>query len=251
MGGDSGSAWMIDGEESDVIVGLHFAGDDVPSPTVEYALACNIHSVLEKLDVTLDDPAADPQSHRERIDALAQQVAMLTARLAATASGGGGCSCGGHRTTDASAAAELGLPVYGRWCGPGHGGDGPPIDDVDRACMTHDNCYGSRGWGDCSCNRELQANIDAALRAGQVRPLGRVVGPIMRRWFDFQPCVNRGGGVGEAAGGSMLNGAMGNGAMLNATMINGMPPPGVRPSLRRSPPRAGLPAPQARGRHFQ
>ena len=54
-GGDSGSLWMIntDGEDSDVVVGLHFAGERDPSPD-EHAIACNIHSVLKKLKVTFE-----------------------------------------------------------------------------------------------------------------------------------------------------------------------------------------------------
>lgn len=37
---------------TDIAVGLHFAGETDPDPSEEHALACNIHSVLEKLDVT-------------------------------------------------------------------------------------------------------------------------------------------------------------------------------------------------------
>ncbi len=54
MGGDSGSLWLIDGSdaESDIAVGLHFAGETDPSPSAEHAIACNIHSVLRRLDVS-------------------------------------------------------------------------------------------------------------------------------------------------------------------------------------------------------
>ena len=53
--GDSGSAWLIDSdpENADVVVGLHFAGESTSDPAAEHALACNIHSVLDKLDVSL------------------------------------------------------------------------------------------------------------------------------------------------------------------------------------------------------
>lgn len=56
-GGDSGSAWMAldeSGKPSDIMVGLHFAGETGDAP--EMALACNIHSVLEKLNVSLMRP---------------------------------------------------------------------------------------------------------------------------------------------------------------------------------------------------
>ena len=51
MGGDSGSVWLIaEGEHKDVVVGLHFAGERGSRP--DQALACNIHSVNEKLGIT-------------------------------------------------------------------------------------------------------------------------------------------------------------------------------------------------------
>jgi endonuclease G len=52
-GGDSGSAWMaIDssGKPTDIMLGLHFAGDSDDSDA-EFALACNAHSVFEKLEI--------------------------------------------------------------------------------------------------------------------------------------------------------------------------------------------------------
>ena len=51
MGGDSGSVWLIaEGENKGVVVGLHFAGERGSRP--DHALACNIHSVNEKLGIT-------------------------------------------------------------------------------------------------------------------------------------------------------------------------------------------------------
>ena len=51
MGGDSGSVWLIaEGENRGVVVGLHFAGERGSRP--DHALACNIHSVNEKLGIT-------------------------------------------------------------------------------------------------------------------------------------------------------------------------------------------------------
>ncbi|MGE0127098.1 MAG: hypothetical protein AB7U82_03245 [Blastocatellales bacterium] len=63
MRGDSGSVWMVDtqGLDKDVILGLHFGGETDPRPEAEHALACNIHSVLEKLQVSLRNPSSGPQ----------------------------------------------------------------------------------------------------------------------------------------------------------------------------------------------
>jgi endonuclease G len=59
MGGDSGSVWLA-AEKSggklratDVMVGLHFAGEG-QGESDEHALACYAHSVLEKLEATLE-----------------------------------------------------------------------------------------------------------------------------------------------------------------------------------------------------
>jgi hypothetical protein len=49
--------------------------------------------------------------------------------------------------------------LYGNWCGPGCSGPGPPIDDLDRCCQIHDTCYDARGWGACSCDRDLMGCV--------------------------------------------------------------------------------------------
>lgn len=58
MGGDSGSVWLIgdeDGEATDIMVGLHFAGEGADNPD-EHALACYAHAVFKKLEITLEPP---------------------------------------------------------------------------------------------------------------------------------------------------------------------------------------------------
>ncbi len=58
QGGDSGSIWLAkdkNGAATDIMLGLHFAGESADNPH-EYALACAAHSVLEKLEVTLVRP---------------------------------------------------------------------------------------------------------------------------------------------------------------------------------------------------
>jgi len=59
MGGDSGCAWMAadaEGEATDMMLGLHFAGETVEP--AEYALACYASAVFDKLEIRpLDRPA--------------------------------------------------------------------------------------------------------------------------------------------------------------------------------------------------
>ena len=64
MGGDSGAAWLAvepAGKLTDVMVGLHFAGEGSTNPD-EHALACYPKSVFTKLDITLARPAAPPRA---------------------------------------------------------------------------------------------------------------------------------------------------------------------------------------------
>jgi endonuclease G len=73
-GGDSGSIWLIkkkSGKPTDIVAGLHFAGEGQGDPD-DHALANNIHSVLTKLNVAVDETVAgkrkEPQSWRGGYD---------------------------------------------------------------------------------------------------------------------------------------------------------------------------------------
>ncbi|MGD6994018.1 hypothetical protein [Sutcliffiella horikoshii] len=54
--------------------------------------------------------------------------------------------------------ARLKLPVWGNWCGPGHGG-GATKDLLDAACKQHDLDYGKYGYFDCGSDFRLIARI--------------------------------------------------------------------------------------------
>jgi hypothetical protein len=66
--------------------------------------------------------------------------------------------------------------LYGNWCGPGCGG-GTPKDALDRCCKRHDECYGSRVLGSCSCDLELIA-CATPLIAQFWRP-GQAIGAVL------------------------------------------------------------------------
>jgi hypothetical protein len=82
-----------------------------------------------------------------------------------------------------------GVPVYGNWCGPGHGGGAPPIDPVDRVCCQHDRCYGDRGTLDCSCDRDLVARMPGAIADGRTSAAGRAAGSAASALFAISPCL--------------------------------------------------------------
>jgi endonuclease G len=66
MGGDSGSAWMAldeDGEPTEMMVGLHFAGE-ADHFSGEHALACYASSVFGKLEIS---PLTEPVGERTRV----------------------------------------------------------------------------------------------------------------------------------------------------------------------------------------
>jgi len=61
--------------------------------------------------------------------------------------------------TNTKMNTKKGIPIWGNWCGPGHG-SGPPQDILDRGCQIHDKCYEEKGYFSCSCDWELVAYID-------------------------------------------------------------------------------------------
>ena len=83
-----------------------------------------------------------------------------------------------------------GIPIYGNWCGPGHGG-GEPIDAVDEVCRRHDQCYDERGYFDCSCDRDLIARMPDAIINPGTPTLGKVAGAAAAAVFAITPCVCR------------------------------------------------------------
>lgn len=73
---------------------------------------------------------------------------------------------------------QLSLPVYGNYCGPGHGDpteNTPPIDAVDAVCREHDRCYHLLGDFDFRCDRALIQDMPNAI-ANTPSPIGKSVG---------------------------------------------------------------------------
>ncbi|SOC45109.1 hypothetical protein [Salinicoccus kekensis] len=54
----------------------------------------------------------------------------------------------------------LSLPVWGNWCGPGHGGGGTK-DVLDNICKQHDLDYRDYGYFDCGSDKRLMSRIIA------------------------------------------------------------------------------------------
>ena len=90
---------------------------------------------------------------------------------------------------DSQVIPQLSIPIYGNWCGPGHGG-GPAIDAVDAVCRAHDRCYGSRGYFNCRCDREGLRNMPSAI-ARTPNPRAAAGGAAFIAWFSQAPCSCR------------------------------------------------------------
>lgn len=80
MGGDSGSVWLFKsgtGKPSNVLAGLHFAGEGPDDPN-EHAVACYSKSVFEKLGISLAPPQRPPEAEAAGVgfspDFLAKRV---------------------------------------------------------------------------------------------------------------------------------------------------------------------------------
>jgi hypothetical protein len=80
----------------------------------------------------------------------------------------------------------LSLPVYGNYCGRGHGdptGNKPPIDAVDAVCREHDLCYARLGDFDGRCDRVLVESMPSAI-ASTPSPIGKKVGILTMLYFS-------------------------------------------------------------------
>ncbi len=84
---------------------------------------------------------------------LAQSVALAVALVVPVT-----CAALLPALIPAPAAAQVGIPVYGNWCGPGHGA-GPALDPIDAACMRHDICVANNGQFNCNCDLVLMAEL--------------------------------------------------------------------------------------------
>lgn len=92
----------------------------------------------------------------------------------------------GILSSDRISPDELSMPVYGNYCGFGHGdptGQTPPIDAVDAVCREHDMCYESLGDFEPWCDIELIGSMPDAI-ARTPSPLGKQAGVLALLYFS-------------------------------------------------------------------
>lgn len=78
-----------------------------------------------------------------------------------------------------------GVPIWGNWCGPGHGG-GKAKDTLDSLCRTHDLCYGKKGYFACSCDRALVKGINS--NASKMKSAEKRMAAVVSVYFKASPC---------------------------------------------------------------
>jgi len=82
---------------------------------------------------------------------------------------------------------HVSLPVYGNYCGRGHGdptGRTPPIDAVDAVCREHDMCYQRLGDFDRRCDRDLAESMPRAIDSTS-SPMGKNAGLLAMLYFSL------------------------------------------------------------------
>jgi hypothetical protein len=70
-----------------------------------------------------------------------------------------------------STPVNIGLGVYGNWCGLNHPKDiddaADPIDELDASCKRHDLCYVAEGQFSCACDQVLSSELEVSLLANR------------------------------------------------------------------------------------
>lgn len=90
-------------------------------------------------------------------------------------------------TDDEWQLSKLKLPIWGNWCGPGHGG-GPAKDLLDYSCMMHDKDYAKYGYFDCGSDRRLINRIDAYYF--QMKTTEKIAANAIKLYFKAQMKIN-------------------------------------------------------------
>jgi phospholipase A2-like protein len=82
---------------------------------------------------------------------------------------------------------QLSLPVYGNYCGVGHGdptGNTPPVDAVDAVCREHDLCYARLGAFDSRCDQAFVESMPSAI-ANTPSQAGKNAGLLALLYFSL------------------------------------------------------------------
>lgn len=82
-------------------------------------------------------------------------------------------------------AAKISIPIWGNWCGPGHG-SGTPQDVLDKGCQIHDKCYGDKGYFTCTCDWALVAYIEKNFNKMKLKE--KIAATAIKTYFNNTLC---------------------------------------------------------------
>jgi hypothetical protein len=175
-----------------------------PGFTAEVSLyktggCCHVTGILAQVDATVHPASCLDECFQDcmRAGGLSKSACMTSCRTECGLDGGGGDGgSGGGGGTGGAGCSQLfpsgsGLPIYGNYCGPGHGnptGLTPPVDAVDAVCRAHDLCYAGTNMFNCGCDRALITSMPAAILATPC-PTGKTAGAAAMAYFASSPCV--------------------------------------------------------------
>ena len=134
--------------------------------------AARTYSRKTEVDVTKPRKEAQPPKRNGGVPTIsAPYLRTISLRVLSEVAKGG---LPGNR----GAPQQLSLPVYGNYCGLGHGdptGNTPPIDAVDAVCREHDLCYALLGDFDSRCDQDFIECMPRAI-ASTPSPAGKMRG---------------------------------------------------------------------------
>ncbi len=94
--------------------------------------------------------------------------------------------------TDEGSLTQKLMPKYGNWCGANHPKDmntaDDPIDQLDTACKTHDYCYETKGYLNCSCDNDINQELITGLNEGKYKKTEALYARAVHHYFNGSPC---------------------------------------------------------------
>lgn len=158
--------------ENRVIQNVEYAATPADFQEIQDKLQPYI-STSDDGDVTFDINAAIAAGEDEMIIEIGQQMNRFSRQMQAD-------------PNEAARNARLSFPIWGNWCGPGHSGPQAPVDILDAQCKKHDLCYDRKGYFSCSCDRELERNINN--NWSSMKSEEKIVAAAVYTFFSNFPC---------------------------------------------------------------
>lgn len=145
---------------------------DSSSSMVDVEKEIDKYIIIDGKDISFDEDKARKDKQSEFILQIGEKINEINRA---------------YDSEDSQKLEKLKLPIWGNWCGPGHGG-GPAKDLLDYACMQHDLDYAKYGYFDCGSDRRLINRIDTFYY--QMKFMEKIVANAVKTYFKAQMMVN-------------------------------------------------------------